>query len=719
MGGAGRGRAGAADPRARLRALGLGAAARALAERLPRASRSTTAASARATSPPGPYTVERAGRTTRCRCSTRPASSARTSLGASLGGMIAQELAAERPSASTGSCSCCTTPGGAGAVPMPEATRAALRRGAAARARGGAAPLRRERARARRARRARRGDLRATASRTRPIRRAGRRRPPPGWRFERASARAIAAPTLVVTGTADNVVDPRNSRAARRARSRAPALERDRQAPGTCFFWERPDEFVRIVDGVPRDEPLTVDRMLRDRARITPRPRRDRSSATARWTYAELDARSDELAAGLEPRRARLDADRQLGASMSRFFACAKAGAILHPISWRLAPAEVAYQLDDAEPALLPRRGRAPRARRRGARARAASQPRARAARRSGRPAPPDADDPLLLIYTSRHDRQAEGRAAHARELLLDEPLVRPRDRASASDDVVLQVLPQFHCGGWNVQPLLAWWKGATVVIERGFDAARALELIERERVTTMMGVPANYLFMAQEPRLRRAPTSRRCGSPSSAARRCRCALLDDVGRARRRDRPGLRADRGGAERALPRARGRARARPARPGKPYPYVDVRPVGRGRAARARAERLRRLLAQRRGDRGRVPRRLAAHRRRRRARRGGRLPDPRPAQGHGRLRRRERLSGRDRGGAARASGRRRGRRRRRARRALGRGVRRVRRARRAASPRRSCARTAASGSRASRCRRRSTSSTSCRATRWARS
>ena len=34
-------------------------------------------------------------------------------------------------------------------------------------------------------------------------------------------------------------------------------------------------------------------------------------------------------------------------------FACAKAGAILHPISWRLAPAEIAYQLDDAEPALF------------------------------------------------------------------------------------------------------------------------------------------------------------------------------------------------------------------------------------------------------------------------------------------------------------------------------------------------------------------------------
>ena len=61
-------------------------------------------------------------------------------------------------------------------------------------------------------------------------------------------------------------------------------------------------------------------------------------------------------------------------------------------------------------------------------------------------------------------------------------------------------MLPQFHVGGWNVQPLFAWWKGARVVLEREFDAARALELISRKRVTTLMGVPATYLFMAEAP---------------------------------------------------------------------------------------------------------------------------------------------------------------------------------------------------------------------------
>jgi fatty-acyl-CoA synthase len=79
------------------------------------------------------------------------------------------------------------------------------------------------------------------------------------------------------------------------------------------------------------------------------------------------------------------------------------------------------------------------------------------------------------------------------------------RTTEMSGSEVVLQVLPQFHVGGWNVQPLLAWWKGATVVLERCFDAGRVLELIARRGVTTMMGVPANYLFMSQHERFAQA----------------------------------------------------------------------------------------------------------------------------------------------------------------------------------------------------------------------
>ena len=56
----------------------------------------------------------------------------------------------------------------------------------------------------------------------------------------------IAAPTLILAGTADNVVDHRNAEllAARIPGARVELLE----GAGHLFFWEQPDEFVRIVN---------------------------------------------------------------------------------------------------------------------------------------------------------------------------------------------------------------------------------------------------------------------------------------------------------------------------------------------------------------------------------------------------------------------------------------------------------------------------------------
>jgi fatty-acyl-CoA synthase len=252
---------------------------------------------------------------------------------------------------------------------------------------------------------------------------------------------------------------------------------------------------------------LTIDRILRDRARITPQRvaivERERS-----WTYAELDARSDDLASGLTHGSRVSTLTGNTGEHAALMFACAKSGAILHPISWRLAPTEIAYQLDDAEPDVFLI---ADEHRRLGEAAMeiASVRPALETDSRSepGSSVSPRDDDPLFLIYTSGTTGKPKGALlTHANCFWTN--LSFDLATGIRQDDVILQVLPQFHCGGWNVQSILGWWKGAKVVIEPGFDAEHVLDLIERERVTTMMGVPANYLFLSHEPRFASADLS-------------------------------------------------------------------------------------------------------------------------------------------------------------------------------------------------------------------
>jgi fatty-acyl-CoA synthase len=220
-------------------------------------------------------------------------------------------------------------------------------------------------------------------------------------------------------------------------------------------------------------------------------------------TYAELDEASERVAASFRERGLeRGDCVATLTGNspehVAVFFACAKTGLILAPLSWRLAPAEIAYQLGNAEPALfLVEDEYGPLA----AGAGHASEPLSIPDTVPGqsRDVAVRDDDPLLLVYTSGTTGRPKGALlTHANCFWTN--LSFDLATGVSGDDVVLQVLPQFHCGGWNVQALLAWWKGATVVLERSFDPARCLALIEEKRVTTMMGVPANYLFLAQDP---------------------------------------------------------------------------------------------------------------------------------------------------------------------------------------------------------------------------
>jgi pimeloyl-ACP methyl ester carboxylesterase len=163
-------------------------------------------------------------------------------MGASLGGMIAQMLALDHPHRVDRLILACTTPGGAEAYPLPEATLTLLREAAGLPADEATHRL----------------TANALASQH-PLedllaRRMARPQDPAAWQAQSAASLGhdafgrlggITAPTLVLHGTVDRVVDPRN----------APLLAehipgaRLQWLPdrGHLFFWEDPDGTVERV----------------------------------------------------------------------------------------------------------------------------------------------------------------------------------------------------------------------------------------------------------------------------------------------------------------------------------------------------------------------------------------------------------------------------------------------------------------------------------------
>ena len=167
-------------------------------------------------------------------------------VGASLGGMAAQELALASPSASTGSCSRARRRAARTRFRCPQQTLALIAEAADARARGRDAAFRRERARAERggAPSSSTSSTRA-ASRTRPTRPAGRRRRPPGGLRRLGRLARSRAPTLIVHGTEDAVVDPGN---AALLAERIPGARVELfSGCGHLFFWEQPERFAGTV----------------------------------------------------------------------------------------------------------------------------------------------------------------------------------------------------------------------------------------------------------------------------------------------------------------------------------------------------------------------------------------------------------------------------------------------------------------------------------------
>jgi len=181
-------------------------------------------------------------------------------------------------------------------------------------------------------------------------------------------------------------------------------------------------------------------------------------------------------------------------------FACARLGAILVPLNWRLAEPELRFILDDSGATLLAA------TREMAGAARAAAPPGCAlldaAAEWPAAPAPPEAggeDAPLLLVYTSGTTGRPKGAVLDQRALRFNALNARHAFALTAADRV-LTLLPLFHVGGLNIQTTPALLAGAEVVLLPRFDPAAFFAAVAAHRPTLTLLVPAIMQALVAHP---------------------------------------------------------------------------------------------------------------------------------------------------------------------------------------------------------------------------
>jgi fatty-acyl-CoA synthase len=231
----------------------------------------------------------------------------------------------------------------------------------------------------------------------------------------------------------------------------------------------------------------------------------------ATLSYAEFAARIGQAARALKSELGVGRGDRVAILSLNRpdylvlLYACARLGAMLVPLNWRLAVAEQFFILSDAATKVLlleqafaavlpPIEESMPETTVIGLDftplGRVSFDALLARGRGDGRDPHADLSCPLLIVYTSGTTGRPKG-AVLRQEALLWNGVMSQHMHGLTSDDHVLTVLPFFHVGGLNIQTTPALQHGATVTIHSRFAPDTTLACFERDRPTLTVLVPA------------------------------------------------------------------------------------------------------------------------------------------------------------------------------------------------------------------------------------
>lgn len=237
-------------------------------------------------------------------------------------------------------------------------------------------------------------------------------------------------------------------------------------------------------------------------------------------TYADFAARIAAAARALKSRLGIGRGDRVAILSLNHpdylvlLYACARLGAMLVPLNWRLAVPEQAFILTDASvkalvvekefaAVLAPLKAALPDARTVGldfAPAGGAILDDLLASGTGDSHNPHvDASSPLLIVYTSGTTGRPKG-AVLRQEALMWNAAMSQHMHGMTAEDHVLTVLPLFHVGGLNIQTTPALQIGATVTLHARFAPGDTLASIAADRPTLTVLVPATIQAMIAHP---------------------------------------------------------------------------------------------------------------------------------------------------------------------------------------------------------------------------
>lgn len=216
-------------------------------------------------------------------------------------------------------------------------------------------------------------------------------------------------------------------------------------------------------------------------------------------SFAELDRRSNQVAnallsGGITAGDRVAILDQTSPATYELFFACAKIGAIMMPLNWRLSAREIAGILSDGTPSamlvvpdLLPLLADAPPLPRRVE----LGSPYAAwldTASDSDPAIPHAAADPLLLLYTSGTTGAPKG-VVLTHESHAYNGLIAAEAWDFTAGSVNLVAMPLFHIGGIGYGMMSLSQGGHTVLLQQP-DPAAVMDMIARHHVTHAFFVP-------------------------------------------------------------------------------------------------------------------------------------------------------------------------------------------------------------------------------------